>query len=221
MRSNRQVHDWHFLFVDDGSTDRTFAELLRAARDEPWIEVARHQDNLGLGAALRTGFAQATSPVVCTIDSDCTYPPERLPELTALLERAEIVTASSLCANGDAVNGHAHPLPLSRAVSRIYTRLIGQDASVLTCLFRAYDREAIQRIRFRANGFSAVGEILLRAMLAGHRVREVPLPREPRRSGESKLTTAGAVMAHLHLLTLIVLTVGTRHVRHALAGRPS
>ena len=39
--------------------------------------------NLGVGAALRTALAYTASPVVCTIDSDCTYPPEHLPALGA------------------------------------------------------------------------------------------------------------------------------------------
>jgi len=75
------------VVVDDGSTDDTFATLLCAARDEPWVSVLRHHANRGLGAALRTAFANVDTPIVCTIDSDCTYPPERLPELTALIEQ--------------------------------------------------------------------------------------------------------------------------------------
>ena len=95
MRANG-ANDWTFLFVDDGSSDGTFGALLRAAQDENWIEVVRHPENLGLGAALRTGFDHARSPVVCSIDSDCTYPPEKLPELTALIEGgAQIATASA------------------------------------------------------------------------------------------------------------------------------
>jgi dolichol-phosphate mannosyltransferase len=90
------AEDWHFLFVDDGSSDTTFGALLRAAQDEDWIEVVRHPENLGLGAALRTGFEHARSPIVCSIDSDCTYPPEKLPELAALVrDGAQIVTASA------------------------------------------------------------------------------------------------------------------------------
>ena len=59
----RGAEDWKFLFVDDGSSDRTFSALLRAAQEEDWIEVVRHPENLGLGAALRTGFEHTRSPV--------------------------------------------------------------------------------------------------------------------------------------------------------------
>lgn len=218
MHATPAAADWHFLFVDDGSIDNTFTELLRAARDNPWIEVVRHHENLGLGAAIRTGFAHTHSPVVCTIDSDCTYPPERLPELAALLEQgAQITTASAWHPQSTSAEGNRLRILLSRTVSTIYKFLIGQDVYTFTCLFRAYRREAIERIRFRANGFSAVAEIMLRALLAGQTVKELPMGLEERRYGESKLRISDAILAHVHLLTLTAMTVGGRYVREALS----
>ena len=216
MRRHPAAGSWHVLFVDDGSTDETFAALLRAARDESWIEVVRHHENLGLGAALRTGVGQARSPIICTIDSDCTYPPERLPELTALVERgADISTASAWHPESQEAEASRIRLLLSRAVSQVYKMLIGQDVYTFTCLFRAYRRETLQRVRFRANGFSAVAEIMLKAMFAGLNVREVPMRLETRRFGESKLKIGDAVVAHVHLLSLTAFTVGGRQLRQA------
>lgn len=209
--------DWRFLFVDDGSTDDTFGGLLRAARDEPWVSVLRHPENLGLGAALRTGFANVTSPIVCTIDSDCTYPPERLPELTALIEAgADIATASAWHPSTRISEGSRFRLLLSRQVSGIYKQLIGQDVHTFTCLFRAYRRTVLERINFRGDGFSAVAEIFLKAMLAGYVVREVAMPLEKRRFGESKLNVTDAVLAHAHLITLTTMAVGARQARQAI-----
>jgi len=210
----RGADDWHFLFVDDGSSDGTFGALLRAAQDENWIQVVRHPENLGLGAALRTGFEHARSPVVCSIDSDCTYPPEKLPELTALIhDGAQIVTASAWHPESAAAEGSSIRLWLSRMVSGLYKLLIGQDVYTFTCLFRAYNTETIRRIRFRSSGFAAVAEIMLRAMLSGHRVREVPMRLESRRFGESKLKVGDAIMAHVRLLLLTAFMVGARQAR--------
>ena len=210
----RGAGDWTFLFVDDGSSDATFAALLRAANDEPWIEVVRHHENLGLGAALRTGFAHARSPIVCTIDSDCTYPPEKLPELAVIArDGAEIVTASAWHPESAAAEGSQLRLQLSRLVSGIYKLLIGQDVYTFTCLFRAYRKEALQRIRFRSNGFAAVAEIMLRAMLSGFIVKEVPMRLESRQFGESKLKIGDAIIAHVRLLIMTALMVGARQAR--------
>jgi dolichol-phosphate mannosyltransferase len=212
------AENWQVLFVDDGSADDTFGALLRAARDEPWVRVLRHHENCGLGAALRTGFAHARSPIICTIDSDCTYPPERLPELVKLVEDgADIATASawhpSMTAAAD---GNRMRLLLSRQVSGIYKQLIGQDVHTFTCLFRAYRRAVLERIAFRGDGFSAVAELFLKAILRGFTVREVPMALERRRYGESKLNVGDAVLAHAHLITLTTLAVGTRQARQAL-----
>jgi dolichol-phosphate mannosyltransferase len=213
MRTNG-ASGWHFLFVDDGSTDDTFGRLLRAARDESWVEVVRHHENLGLGAALRTGFEHARSPVICTIDSDCTYPPEKLPELAALVDSGcEIVTASAWHPESATAEGSRIRIQLSRMVSALYKLLIGQDVYTFTCLFRAYRRDSIQGIRFRSNGFSAVAEMMLRAMLAGYRVAEVPMRLESRRFGESKLKVSDAIVAHCRLLLMTALMVSTRQAR--------
>jgi dolichol-phosphate mannosyltransferase len=214
MRATTGADDWHFLFVDDGSTDDTFGRLLRAARNESWVEVVRHHENLGLGAALRTGFAHARSPIVCTIDSDCTYPPEKLPELAALVHSgSEIVTASAWHPDSGAAEGSRLRIQLSRMVSGLYKLLIGQDVYTFTCLFRAYRRETIQRIPFRSNGFAAVAEMMLRAIFAGCRVAEVPMRLESRRFGESKLKVSDAIVAHIRLLAMTALMVSARQAR--------
>ena len=203
MRERPETGDWHYLFIDDGSTDDTLALLLRAERDEPWIEVLHHHDNLGLGAALRTGFAHCRSPIVCTIDSDCTYPPERLPELTRLIEQGfDIATASAWHPANRRAEGEGLRLLLSRSLSRVYQALVAQDVHTFTCLFRAYRREVIERMAFRVDGFASVAEIMLDAMVAGFKIVEVPMPLEPRRYGESKLRVADAIAAHIVLLAM-------------------
>jgi len=217
MRRHASAQDWHVLFVDDGSTDETFVALLRAARDEPWIEVVRHHENLGLGAALRSGFRWARSPIVCTIDSDCTYPPERLPELTAVIaDGADIVTASAWHPESQSSGASRVRALLSRTVSGIYKLFIGQDVYTFTCLFRAYRRDALAQIRFRASGFSAVAEIMLKAIFSGRRVKEVPMRLESRQFGESKLKIGDAVLAHAHLLSLTAVTVWARWLRQVI-----
>lgn len=206
--------DWHCLFVDDGSSDGTFGVLLRAAQSCSWVGVVRHHENLGLGAALRTGFAQARSPIVCTIDSDCTYPPEQLPELVALVRAgAKIATASAWHPESAVAEGSWMRLWLSRMVSAVYKLLLDHDLYTFTCLFRAYDADAIRRIRFHSNGFAAVAEIVLRAILIGYTVRELPMRLESRRFGASKLKVGDAIAAHVRLMLATAFMVGSRKAR--------
>jgi dolichol-phosphate mannosyltransferase len=212
---------WEVLLVDDGSDDLTFARLLAVCRTYPWVRVLRHPTNLGLGAALRTGIAHARAPIVCAIDSDCTYPPERLPELVGLLDDgSEIATASAWHPESEAAEGSPIRIMLSRAVSGCYKLLIGQDVHTFTCLFRAYRADALRRIRFRSDGFAAVAEIMLRSLLAGYRVRELPMRLEKRRYGESKLKVGDAIAAHAGLLSMTAALVGSRWLRARFGRRP-
>lgn len=214
------AQDWHFLFVDDGSGDDTFARLLEAAHDLEWMSVVRHPENLGLGAALRTGLEHSKSPIICTMDSDCTYAPERLPDLVDLVkDGCDIVTASAWHPDNEEAEGSSMRLALSRSVSGVYKWMIGQDVHTFTCLFRAYRADALRNTRFVSNGFSAVAEIMLQSVLAGRRVAEVPMALESRQYGESKMRVSDAVLAHARLISLLGVSVGARQL--GLAGATS
>jgi len=205
---------WEFVFIDDGSRDTTFRALLAAARTRPWMHIVRHGTNLGLGAAMRTGFAHAHAPIVCTIDSDCTYLPERLPELVRLVEQgADIATASPWHPDSVRSEGGRLRVALSRAVSGLYKLLIGQDVHTFTCLCRAYRREVLETTQFRAAGFAAVAELMLRGLLKGYRVREVPMQLGTRRFGQSKLKIGDAIVSHLGLLALTAALLSARWAR--------
>jgi glycosyltransferase involved in cell wall biosynthesis len=218
LRRDPRTTDWQFLFVDDGSTDNSFATLLEAARGESWIEVLRLHENLGLGAAMRMGFERAMSEIVCTMgSSNCRYPLERLPELTQLIDDgADIATASTRPSAIGGDDGTRLRLPLMRRVPAIYKQVVKQDVRTITCLFRAYRRRVLENIHFRSDGFLAVAEISLKAVLAGYSIRELPLPLERRRYGESELGVVEAKLARAQLFGLTVFEVCMQRARQTL-----
>ena len=207
---------WEVVFVDDGSTDGTPALLAEACRRRPWVRTLRHERNLGLGAALRTGFAGELAPIVCTIDSDSTYPPERLPELIATLERgADLVTASPWHPDNTQFEGDRLRRLLSRAVSGAYRSITGARIYTFTCLFRAYRRQLLRQVAFSEDGFAATAEILVKAVLQGFRVAEQPMPLTVRRHGVSKMRVWDSVRAHLRLLAATVRWVRAHRRRES------
>ncbi len=69
------------IVIDDGSTDDTVAEALSAG-----AKVVRHESNLGLGAAIRTGLRVAVedgAEIIAFCDGDGEYAPEELERLVA------------------------------------------------------------------------------------------------------------------------------------------
>ena len=74
------------VYVDDGSTDATQAELANVRATRPWLRVVRHAESCGQSAALRSGVTAATAPIIATIDGDGQNDPAYIPTLVRSLE---------------------------------------------------------------------------------------------------------------------------------------
>jgi dolichol-phosphate mannosyltransferase len=73
------------VYVNDGSTDGTEAELKRMQAQYPWLRQIKHATSCGQSAALRTGIAAARAPVVAMLDGDGQNDPAFLPKLVDAL----------------------------------------------------------------------------------------------------------------------------------------
>jgi dolichol-phosphate mannosyltransferase len=69
------------VYVNDGSTDGTAAELAALKATHPWLRQIRHTQSCGQSAAVRSGVAAALAPIVVTIDGDGQNDPAFIPRL--------------------------------------------------------------------------------------------------------------------------------------------
>jgi dolichol-phosphate mannosyltransferase len=196
LRRDRAVE---VLFVDDGSTDNTGDLLVAAFGSNSDVRVIRHDRNRGLGAALRTGYHHARGRIVVTADSDATYPFQLIPSLLDRLQSgADIATGSCYHRDGG-IEGDVpgYRVLLSRSASTIYRLIVDRRVHTYTCLFRAYRRHVLESVELRADGFLGVTELLVKAMLMGYSVAELPCTLRVRRYGASKAKLARTTRAHL------------------------
>jgi dolichol-phosphate mannosyltransferase len=79
---------WRFelIYVDDGSSDGTAAELKRLMTHYPWLRRVRHKQSCGQSAAVRSGVAAARAPLIVTLDGDGQNDPAFIPPMLRALE---------------------------------------------------------------------------------------------------------------------------------------
>ena len=82
----RPMGPFEMIYVDDGSSDATPAELARLKVETPELVVLRHRNSCGQSAAVRSGVRAACAPVVLTLDGDGQNDPAFIPALVAALE---------------------------------------------------------------------------------------------------------------------------------------
>ena len=131
---------FELIFVDDGSTDGSFAEVERLHAADPRVRGVRFKRNVGQHPAMHAGLARARGAVIVTMDGDLQNPPEELPALLAALDSAGVDVASGRRAGRQESWGRILP---SRLVNGMLRRFTGVAISDFGCAFNAYRREAI------------------------------------------------------------------------------
>lgn len=164
------------VVIDDGSTDGT-SELLDRRDD---IQVLRHPENRGYGAALRTAFeytaAEGFSGLV-TLDCDGQHQPRRIPRFIEAARSADLVSGSRYLKEypGDA-EPPAERLFINRRITSELNRRLGLKLTDAFCGFKAYRTEALQAFSITDNGYAMPLQLWVQAVSAGLRIIEIPVP---------------------------------------------
>jgi len=192
------------VVLDDGSTDAT-AEVARAAG----AYVVRLPFNLGIGAAVQTGFKFALEhgyDLAVRVDGDGQHDPTELPRLLAVIDRdeADVVVGSRFVAGTDGHRG-----PRSRRIgivffARLVSMLTRQRVTDTTSGFQALNRRGIAI--FAADYPHDYPEVEATVMVHKHRLRlaEVPVRMREREHGESSITTLRSIY-YMFKVTLALL----------------
>jgi undecaprenyl-phosphate 4-deoxy-4-formamido-L-arabinose transferase len=131
---------FELLFVDDGSTDGTFATLERLHEADPRVRAIRFKRNFGQHPAMHAGLARARGEILVTMDGDLQNPPEDIPQLVAAVEAGADVASGRRAQRRDS---WGRTLP-SRVINGMLRRFTGVDLADFGCAFNAYRRGAVE-----------------------------------------------------------------------------
>jgi glycosyltransferase involved in cell wall biosynthesis len=200
----RQHFSGDIVVIDDGSEDET-GELARAAG----AVVLRHACNLGIGAAVQTGFLYALQQnydFVVRQDGDGQHDPSQIPRLLAALEsdEADIVVGSRFLAR------EGYQSTVVRRVGifilGIVSALVGTRVTDPTSGYWAVNRRALKVLARSQPDDYPETEALVMASRAGCRVREQPVVMFARTAGRSSI---GAIYSGFYMMKVVLaLLVG-------------
>jgi polysaccharide deacetylase family protein (PEP-CTERM system associated) len=213
-------YDLRYVFVDDRSTDDTWAALQRQFGGRDDCSFVRHEKNGGVAAAIQTGIRQAETEIVCSIDCDCSYDPHELDKMIPLLtEGVDLVVASPYHPEGGVRNVAEWRLFLSRRLSDLYRMLLHHKLYTYTSCFRVYRRSAVAGLELKERGYLGVAELVGLLDLGGSGIREFPAMLEVRMIGRSKMKVLKTIAGHLRLYGRLIVMKATLRRRDARTPR--
>lgn len=207
--AREQNYDLELIFVDDGSTDRSWEVIEQLGRDDSRVRGIRFRRNFGKSAALSAGFAAAQGELIFTLDSDLQDDPREMPRFLAEIQQGCDVVSGWKKTRLDPW----HKIGPSRVFNWLVGMLTGVRLHDHNCGFKCYRHEVFDEVRLYGEMHRFVPVL---AAARGWQVGEIVVNHRPRLFGNSKYGMKRFVKGFLDLLTVYFLTGFGHRPQHLL-----
>lgn len=190
---------YEIIYVDDGSTDKTFSNLAEIRQASPQeVKVIKFTGNFEKSAALMAGLNEATGDIIITMDGDLQDEPEEIPRFLAKLNEGFDCVTGWKASRQD---------PVSKTFpSKIFNFLVSRIANLkvhdFNCGFKAYTKEAAKSLSLYGGLYRFIPAILA---AKGFSVAEIAVLHHARAFGKSKYGTGRLIKGCLDITSLWAL----------------
>ena len=176
------------ILIDDYSTDGT-REILKELENN--YKVLYHDQNMGKGAALRTGFAHVTGDIVIIQDADLEYDPVDYEPLIKLIldDKADVAYGSRLSGGKPSRSFMFTHLLGNKLLTLMTNILYNTTLTDMETCYKAFKTEFIKGIEIKSNRFDFEPEITAKVLKRGARLYELPISYYGREYDEGKKIT--------------------------------
>jgi glycosyltransferase involved in cell wall biosynthesis len=202
---------FEIIMVDDGSTDQS-GKIIKGIKG---IRAFSHAQNIGYGAALKTGLKKAAGNIIVITDADGTYPIEIIPVLVKEIDEYDMAVGAR------SMNDKSIPLvrkPMKWVLGKLANYLSGTNIPDLNSGLRAFRKDvAFRFFKMYPSGFSFTTTITLAMHCDGYDVKYIPI-KYGKREGKSKINPIKDTINFIQLIWRTVMYFNPLKVFLPIAG---
>jgi len=200
--------EFEIIFVDDGSTDRTFEILSKVQKDDSRVKVISFRKNFGQTAALSAGFDHARGDIIVTLDADLQNDPQDIPKLLEKVNEGYDLVNGWRFDRKDPFLTRRLPSIIANKIISFITRVTLHDYG---CTLKAFRKEVTKNIRLYGEMHRFIPAI---ASGMGISICEVKVNHRARKYGKSKYGISRTIRVILDLITVkFLLSYATRPIQ--------
>ena len=190
---------YEIIFIDDGSTDNSYAVIEEIARQDTHIKPIRFRTNFGKASALQAGFDKAQGDIIFTMDADLQDDPQEIPRFIEKMEEGNDLVSGWKKKRKDPITKR-WPSKIFNLITSMVFHLRLHDYN---CGYKAYRKEAAKSLNVYGELYRYIPAIV---WSKGFSVTEIVVTHHKRKFGRSKYGTSRFIRGFLDLLTVTMIT---------------
>ncbi len=208
MKNIKRKYTYEIIFIDDGSTDGSFKELLSLKRKDKNLKIIKFRRNYGKSAALDAGFRIAKGDYIITMDADLQDEPDEIPNLIHSLKNSEY----------DAISGWKYKRNdpfIKKISSKLFNFVVRISTGVklhdMNCGLKIYKKRVIKNLKLYGSMHRFIPVLL---SLDGYKFGEIKVKHNPRKYGKTKFGPSRFIIGLLDFFTVMFLMKFMRKPLH-------